>query len=48
MAQFIPSYTRYARINKNVEGINWDLLNEDRKQLHQEPLPYETKEKAKS
>jgi len=28
-----PSYTRYSKMNKNVEGVNWDQVNQDRRQV---------------
>jgi len=40
-----PSYTRYANINKNVEGVNWEEVNKTRKELGNEPLPYKTQYK---
>ena len=36
------SFQRYETVNRDVEGINYDLLNEDRKELGKEPLPYKT------
>ena len=38
-----PSYAKYARINKNVVGINYDLLNSDRKQVGRKPFNEVTK-----
>lgn len=33
-----PSYAKYEKINKNVEGINWNLVNSDRKQIGRKPF----------
>lgn len=33
-----PLLTRWIEANKNVTGINYDLVNEDRRQLGSVPL----------
>jgi len=35
-----PSFTKYPR--KGVVGIDWNLVNKDRRQLGLRPLPYTT------
>ncbi len=32
------SFQHYETINKNVDGYNWDLINEDRKSIRSEPI----------
>ena len=37
-----PLYAKYAKVNQDVIGINYDLLNEDRKQSRKEPVELKT------
>lgn len=36
------SFQRYIEANKDIEGIHWDLINEERKERGLELLPYKT------
>lgn len=36
------SYTKYSKRNKNVVGVNYDAVNEDRAQIGNPPLPNKT------
>ena len=36
------SYVKYAKRNKDIVGVNYDAVNEDRRQVGNPPLPNKT------